>query len=55
MVSDDIRPFARRINRLWSNIIFQGPGDSDCRRLFGELYEEMYGTDTASRIPRAES
>jgi hypothetical protein len=43
MVSDDLRPFARRINRLWSNTVFQTWNDSECDALLGELYEEMYG------------
>lgn len=43
MVSDDVRPFARRINRLWSNIVFHDWEDADCDALLGELYEEMYG------------
>ena len=41
MVSDDIRPFARRINRLWSNIVFQEWDDDDCDRLLADLYDEM--------------
>ena len=53
MVSDDVRPFARRINRLWSNIVFQDWDESDCDELLGELYEEMYGNrpTTAHRGP----
>ena len=43
MVSDDIRPFARRINRLWSNVVFQEWEDDECDRLLADLYEEMHG------------
>jgi hypothetical protein len=43
MVSDDVRPFARRINRLWTNIVFQGWEEDDCDRLLADLYEEMHG------------
>lgn len=40
MVSDDLRPFARQINRLWSNIVFFTWSDEDGDRLFNELYAE---------------
>lgn len=42
MVSDEVRPFARRINRLWSNIVFQDWDDDDCDRLLADLYDEMH-------------
>ena len=52
MVSDDIRPFARRINRLWSNIVFQEWDDDDCDRLLADLYDEMQGGQDAAEEPR---
>jgi len=44
MVSNDVRPFARRVNRLWSNIVFQNWDESECDALLRDLYEEMYGS-----------
>lgn len=48
MVSDDVRPFARRINRLWSNIVFHTWDDESCDQLLMELYDEMYPSDGSS-------
>jgi hypothetical protein len=41
MVSDDVRPFAKRMNRLWSNIVFHTWSEDDCTELLTHLYEEM--------------
>ena len=43
MVSDDLRPFARRMNRLWTNVVFHTWEDGDSDELLAELYAEMYG------------
>jgi len=53
MVSDEVRPFARRINRLWSNIVFQDWDKTECDSLLKDLYEEMYGpgTPTQTKAP----
>jgi len=53
MVSDDVRPFARRINRLWSNIVFQTWDDDDCDRLLADLYHEMHGGPDSAEGPRS--
>lgn len=45
MVSDDVRPFAKRINRLWTNIVFHDWTDEEADRLLAELYAEMFGDD----------
>ena len=45
MVSDDVRPFAKRINRLWTNIVFHDWTDEEADRLLAELYDEMFGDD----------
>jgi hypothetical protein len=42
MVSEEIRPFARRMNRLWSNVVFHIWDDDDCDQLLAELYDEMH-------------
>lgn len=42
MVSDDVRPFARRMNRLWSNVVFHVWDDDDSDQLLAELYDEMF-------------
>ena len=51
MVSDDVRPFARRMNRLWSNIVFYTWDDDDCDRLLAQLYDEMYGEPDSGDDP----
>ena len=53
MVSDDLRPFARRLNRLWSNIVFQEWEDDDCDRLLADLYDEMHGGQDSPDEPRS--
>jgi hypothetical protein len=55
MVSDDVRPFARRINRLWTNVVFQEWEDDDCDRLLADLFAEMHGgQDSADEPPTLE-
>lgn len=44
MVSDDVRPFARRLNRLWANIVFYNWTEDECVELVYGLYDEMYGS-----------
>ncbi|MEP1123395.1 MAG: hypothetical protein ABJH68_05835 [Ilumatobacter sp.] len=53
MVSDDVRPFARRINRLWSNIVFQEWEDDDCDKLLAGLYAEMHSGQDSHDEPRS--
>jgi len=53
MVSDEVRPFARRMNRLWSNIVFHTWDDDDCDRLLAQLYDEMYGAQDPASDPRS--
>lgn len=48
MISDDIRPFARRINRLWTNVVFHVCTEDECFELLSELYDEMYGPSGGS-------
>lgn len=48
MVSDDVRPFARRINRLWSNVVFHTWDDSACDEMLGDLYDAMNPAAEAS-------
>lgn len=55
MVSDDVRPFARRINRLWSNIIFHTWDDAECDDLLQEMYEEMYGSGAEAEPPKLDA
>lgn len=45
MVSDDVRPFARRLNRLWTNVVFHTWTEDECFELLDGLYQEMYGDD----------
>ena len=47
MMSDDVRPFARRMNRLWSNVVFHIWDDDDSDQLLAELYEEMHQRRTS--------
>lgn len=49
MVSDDVRPFAKRINRLWTNIVFHDWTDEEADRLLAELFDEMFGVDEHKR------
>lgn len=42
MVSDDLRPFARGINRLWTNVVLHTWDDDECDELLAELYDEMF-------------
>lgn len=44
MTSTEVRPFARRINRLWSNVVFHLWDEAECDQLLSELYDEMYGS-----------
>lgn len=41
MVSSDLRPFARRVNRLWSNVIFHVWDEDECDVLLADLHDEM--------------
>lgn len=43
MVSEDVRPFARRLNRLWTNVVFHVWTEDECLELLEGLYREMYG------------
>lgn len=45
MVSDRLRPFARRLNRLWTNVVFYTWTEDECFDLLYELYQEMYGDE----------
>lgn len=39
MPTDELRPFARRVNRLWSNVVLDRLDDSDADQLMRELYD----------------
>lgn len=43
MVAGDVRPFAKRLNRLWTNIVFHLWDEEECYQLLSDLYQEMYG------------
>jgi hypothetical protein len=51
MASDDVRPFARRMNRLWSNIVFQIWDDDECDELLAELYADADDAIASSDQP----
>lgn len=53
MTSDEVRPFARRMNRLWTNVVFHTWSDDDCDQLLAELYDEMYGDRKPGEPPRS--
>ena len=40
MVSEEIRPLARELNRLWSNIVFHVYEEEDCDEVLRDLYEK---------------
>lgn len=40
MVSDDVRPFAKKVNRLWTNIVFNVWDEPESDALLRQLYEE---------------
>lgn len=42
MVSDEVRPFARRMNRLWTNVVLHTWDDDNSDQLLAELYNEMH-------------
>lgn len=54
MVSDDLRAYARRVNRLWSNVVFHVWEEDECDHVLRELYEEMFGADSSSEAPNLE-
>lgn len=47
MVSDDVRPFAKRINRLWTNVVFHDWTDEEADELLAEVYDDMFGNESA--------
>lgn len=51
LVSDDVRPFARRVNRLWSNVVFHTWDEAECDELLVELYDEMFGSPDPEMVP----
>lgn len=44
MPSTEVRPFAKRLNRLWTNLVFEIWPEDDCDALIAELFED----DTSS-------
>lgn len=55
MPSTSVRPFAKKINRLWSNIVFDIWSEDDCDKLMRELYEEVDVSGDASVPPRIQT
>jgi hypothetical protein len=45
MVSDDVRPYAKRINRLWTNVVFHDWNDDEADQLLKGMYDEMFGLE----------
>lgn len=45
MVSDDVRPYAKRINRMWTNVVFHDWTDDEADQLLGDMYDEMFGSE----------
>lgn len=45
MVSDDVRPYAKRINRLWTNVVFHDWTDDEADQLLAGMYDEMFGLE----------
>lgn len=50
MPSTTVRPFAKRINRLWSNIVFDIWSEDECTELLEELYSEHRGVEADRSI-----
>ena len=40
MVSDEVRPFAKKVNRLWTNVVFNVWDEDESDALLRQLYEE---------------
>ncbi len=46
--SPELRPFARRLNRLWANVVLDRLDESDADQLMAELYETRHESDSGS-------
>jgi hypothetical protein len=55
MVSDEVRPFARRLNRLWTNVVFHTWTEDECLDLLTGLYDEMYGEGSQNAAGSSEA
>ena len=40
MVSDDVRPFAKKLNRVWTNVVLNVWNEDESQELLNQLYEE---------------
>ena len=51
MPTDDLRPFARRVNRLWTNVVLDRLDDVEASEVMQELYESREEQDDTAVAP----